>query len=398
MKGRRNAWPGSKYQNVGTILFGDFNTQPSEKIAGFDMDSTLILTKSGKTFAQSADDWKWWDDSVVPKLKKAHEEGFKVVIFSNQAGVSVGKTTSAALEKKFINMQKSLKIPMQTLCATDSDGNRKPAVGMWDFFSKNCNGGVAIDKAQSFYCGDAAGRVKTKSTPKDFSDSDRKFAINCGIEFLTPEMYFLGKKEKLPDLGFTMKQFESREGDCPVVGEELKTMAADEKEMVLFVGAPGAGKSTLWKNHFSDYVRVNNDTLKTKEKCMKVAREALQSGKSCVIDNTNPGMKILISSLTINIDTDTRSRYTKIAKEFKVPIRCFFFDLEKPICMHNNKQRKINEHRTHLSKKVGDVIIHTFFKRVQKPTTDEGFSEVKTIKFVPGPFENDKDKEAYYAL
>lgn len=30
------------------------------------------------------------------------------------------------------------------------------------------------------------------------------------------------------------------------------------------------------------------DTLKTKEKCLKVAEEAIVAKKSCVIDNTNP--------------------------------------------------------------------------------------------------------------
>ena len=49
-----------------------------------------------------------------------------------------------------------------------------------------------------------------------------------------------------------------------------------------------------------------------------------------------------------------------------------------------------------MSKKVGDVIIHTFYKKVQKPTKDEGFSEIKTIKFEAGPFENKKDEETYY--
>jgi bifunctional polynucleotide phosphatase/kinase len=36
------------------------------------------------------------------------------------------------------------------------------------------------------------------------------------------------------------------------------------------------------------YERVNRDTLKTKEKCYKVADEALAKKKSVVIDNTNP--------------------------------------------------------------------------------------------------------------
>lgn len=46
-----------------------------------------------------------------------------------------------------------------------------------------------------------------------------------------------------------------------------------EKEMIIFVGSPASGKSTFWKNYLEKYARVNRDTLKTKEKCYKVAEE-----------------------------------------------------------------------------------------------------------------------------
>jgi bifunctional polynucleotide phosphatase/kinase len=85
------------------------------------------------------------------------------------------------------------------------------------------------------------------------------------------------------------------------------------------VGSPGCGKSTFWQNYFSNYVRVNNDTLHTPAKCMAVCRQALIEGKSAVIDNTNP-------------NPDVRKRYLDIAKELKVPARCFYFNVEKSVC------------------------------------------------------------------
>lgn len=63
-------------------------------------------------------------------------------------------------------------------------------------------------------------------------------------------------------------------------------------------------------------MRVNNDTLKTAEKCIAALEEALDAGKSAVIDNTNPTAIV-------------RARYTVIAKKHGVPIRCFFFDFPK---------------------------------------------------------------------
>jgi bifunctional polynucleotide phosphatase/kinase len=41
--------------------------------------------------------------------------------------------------------------------------------------------------------------------------------------------------------------------------------------MVIFVGSPASGKSTFWQTYLSKYSRINRDTLKTKEKCYKVA-------------------------------------------------------------------------------------------------------------------------------
>lgn len=78
--------------------------------------------------------------------------------------------------------------------ALEDDEYRKPGTKMWDLLESN-NGGIKIDKKKSFYCGDAAGR-KT-ATHKDHSDSDLKFGLNVGIEFLTPENLYLGEKDKV---------------------------------------------------------------------------------------------------------------------------------------------------------------------------------------------------------
>ena len=72
--------------------------------------------------------------------------------------------------------------------------------GMWDFFKNELNGKTVINLEKSFYCGDAAGRVKGKK--KDFSDTDYKFALNAKLPFKTPEMLFHGANETLPPIKF----------------------------------------------------------------------------------------------------------------------------------------------------------------------------------------------------
>lgn len=66
-----------------------------------------------------------------------------------------------------------------------NDEYRKPSPSMWTYFTKTLNSDLQIDFSKSFYCGDAAGR------PKDHSNDDRMFAKNNGLNFHTPESFFL---------------------------------------------------------------------------------------------------------------------------------------------------------------------------------------------------------------
>jgi ABC-type multidrug transport system ATPase subunit len=47
--------------------------------------------------------------------------------------------------------------------------------------------------------------------------------------------------------------------------------------VIIFIGPPGAGKSTFWKTHMSEYVRINNDEIKSKPKAFKIAAEAIKA-------------------------------------------------------------------------------------------------------------------------
>jgi len=158
-----------KWNKTSTLIYGDCGTKPNSKIVGFDMDDTLIKTKSGAKFPKDSKDWVFWHEKVVPKLNEWFNKGFKIVIFTNQNGISKGHTTEAQIKQKIEDISKQIGFPIQALIASADDSYRKPSKSLWNFFVENMNDKEDVDMKNSIYCGDAAGRLKPK---KDFNDTD----------------------------------------------------------------------------------------------------------------------------------------------------------------------------------------------------------------------------------
>ncbi|KAJ1309791.1 hypothetical protein OPQ81_006556 [Rhizoctonia solani] len=308
-----------------TCLYGiHLEQKPTSKVAIFDLDDTLITRKGVKKFSDDPDDWKLWTANVGDKLREAVSNGFSIVVMSNQAGLPV-KDREAKWKQKIPKIAESAfsDIPFRIFAAKEKDGFRKPMLGMWDalveeFKKEN----VVIDKAASYFVGDAAGRVK----PKDHSVADRKLAHNMRIQFYTPDEYFKGQSQTLPPLfGFHPSKLEAT--------EPIPTLTSTTTpEIVVFVGSPGCGKSSIYKKQFAPagYVHVNQDKLKDKKKCVKETERIVSEGGRCVIDNTNR-------------DKATRAEYIEIAKRLNCPIRCVWFDIPPELAWHNNMYRAFHE-------------------------------------------------------
>lgn len=313
------------------------------KIAAFDFDGTLIATKSGNAFAKGADDWKWWHAGVPSKLKQLNEDGYAVIIVSNQSRIVPkpdpkrgGDMKSLSnFKEKITAVLNQLDLPISVYAATGKDLYRKPRTGIWEqiLTDYKLTDAGDIDHESCIFVGDAAGREGDKAAKirKDHSCSDRDFAANVGIPFQTPEEYFLGEPAKPFLRPFDPSPYLQPKLDSQTNTDPIVFTKKNELDIVLFCGSPGAGKSSFFWQHLEPlgYERVNQDTLKTRDKCIKVATQYIEEKKSVVVDNTNA-------------DIETRAAWIGLAKKLQVPIRLIHFTAPAKLCEHNDTVRALS--------------------------------------------------------
>ncbi|PAA61689.1 hypothetical protein BOX15_Mlig031906g2, partial [Macrostomum lignano] len=398
---------------------------PSRKIAGFDMDGTLITTQSGRVFAKDLADWKVIYPQVPGRLKSLVAEGYKVALFSNQKGVEVGKVRVEDLKVKIERVSARLGAPMQVFLSVRGQRYRKPCTGMWHLLERDeFNAGLRPDPAESFYVGDAAGRPaetgKGRSGRKaDFSCSDRLFALNCRLSaFHTPEEFFLGHRPvplsqcRMPEFDPTaLLNAKNGHADCWPT-DELRQFLLDDSScsksaalLVLLVGYPASGKSTLCAQ-ISRLLAgqgaagpavcvVNRDRLGTWQKCVQSAETALKSasGRAIVlVDNTS-------------VDKESRQRYIECARRCKAGAACLVMQCSLAQCLHNERYRRIVEEEAAdnpadgpPSKKrrepVSEMVFNQMRAKFVEPSLSEGFDRILKVPFVPS-FQVDEHRRLY---
>ncbi|KAL9659787.1 hypothetical protein QQ045_024596 [Rhodiola kirilowii] len=184
-----------KWKAYQTIIFleKDDGLQDSSKIAAFDFDGCLANTSVKRT---GPDAWSLMYPSIPDKLQSLYNDGYKLVIFTNESNIDRWiKKRQVAVDSKIgrlTNFINRVKVPMQVFIACGlskprdgvADAYRKPKPGMWHIMEQHFNSGIAVDMDQSFYVGDTAGREG------DHSDADIKFAQAIGLKFYVPEEYF----------------------------------------------------------------------------------------------------------------------------------------------------------------------------------------------------------------
>lgn len=370
-------WTEENSYIVGNFKKHKFGKNPI-KVASFDLDDTIIKPTGNKKFSTGSDDWTFCDN-VVAKLKKLHKDGYSLVILTNQKGISGGKTDKEIWKTKVENVCAMINLPILILVSCSNDMYRKPITCLWNKYV-NCQ----LDKKSSFFCGDAGGITSKRKygdtvITKDFSDTDYKFALNLGIRFIHRDEFVF-------DIDIDKKLLTLDYADLNSINKgkyDFTPKNKNDQEMIINVGMPGCGKSSYTKKYVlpHDYIHINQDTLKTAAKCLKVCETELKAGKSVVIDNTNPSAEV-------------RKKYIDIAKKYNVRCRCLLFIVSKDVAIHNNYYRHVkSDGKIDI---VPDIVYNIFNKKYEKPELKEGFYQIDELNFILDDVVDDEYFKYYY--
>jgi bifunctional polynucleotide phosphatase/kinase len=374
------------------LIFERGKPKKYDRIIAFDLDSTLIKTKSGKKFAKDGDDWVWLYDAVPKKLQSIAEKHIGLVIVSNQSGLTDNANKLTEFKKKIENV--TTDIPEITVFVAPDSVFRKPSSMIFEMhISKMFN-----DVPVLMFVGDAAGRKG------DFADSDRAFAHNIAlraklttpaakISFKTPEEFFLQR----PAAKFSW----SHQFDAKKYLDSLKANNPTDTEItitepltiMILVGPPASGKSSFVEEMFSNddlnVIHISKDIQKTKtmhtyERALKEKPNKPIKKRVIVIDNTNPSKA-------------ARAEYISKVPE-GTPVICVqmlaFKDATTPfnletkedrdeqiqMAKHFNRVRMNEALRTgEPVKTISDIVYKVYNSKFEQPVIEEGFTEITPL-------------------
>jgi predicted kinase len=136
-------------------------------------------------------------------------------------------------------------------------------------------------------------------------------------------------------------------------------------EMVILIGLQGSGKSTFYRQRFSEtHALVSKDLLRNNRNPARRQRqlieEALRAGRSLVVDNTNP-------------TREARSELVRLGRQHGAAVLGYYFKAQVTQCLERNALR---EGRA----RVPDVAIFTTMKKLVRPSYGEDFDRLYYVR------------------
>ena len=433
-----------QYSHTNSFLFGKIQEIPSfNQILIFDLDGTLIKTKSNRVFPINNDDWEIIHPNVITILKSLSQT--LIIIISNQSGL----TNDLKINDWKVKIENISKIiPFHIVFASISHNEfRKPFDGSWKFIKKylsnNLSGNAIVDNNLSgnatvtnnlsgnsivtnnlsdnaivtnnfsgnaiitnnlsdnaivdnnlsdnkivdnnlsnnkivdnnlsnkkivdnnlfenkiainnfdnvIFVGDAFGRIYQNSKKNDFSDSDLKFALNCGFRYATPEKYFNFNYVKV-DYIITVPiitYYTTIEFNNIIKQIASQIESSDGNIYITMMGYPASGKSYLTNYIVKKYdIAINYGVSKSYDICVlnnDTKRKTITQNKFIINDNTN------LNQTAIN----ENNNYAKNNNLTHLVIK---FDYNKHILKY------LNSHRTyHYGKYISDITYNSLRKR-----------------------------------
>jgi predicted kinase len=136
-------------------------------------------------------------------------------------------------------------------------------------------------------------------------------------------------------------------------------------ELILFIGLQASGKSSFYRAHFAgSHELISKDCFPNnrnpRRRQRQLAEDALGSGRSVVIDNTNPTV-------------EERSELIALARASGASVIGYCFESCLADCLERNRRREGKA-------RVPDVALYATRKRLQVPSMSEGFDRLYFVR------------------
>jgi predicted kinase len=146
---------------------------------------------------------------------------------------------------------------------------------------------------------------------------------------------------------------------------DLLLVLVVDMELVIFIGLQASGKSTFFRQKFAaTHEQVSKDLMRNNKnrtrRQAQLIEAALQTGRSVVVDNTNPRV-------------EERAVLIQLGKTYGAKIIGYYFESQVTDCLKRNTLRSGKA-------KVPDVAIYATIKKLERPSYGEGFDKLFDVK------------------